>query len=778
MSFNKKIILAIILLFQIQNSFAEMVTFNSRETVNDEDSTSRGGSGSDDDDWGLAAGIEFNADGSKMFVSFGQVFDDGSALVDRVINTYNLSTRYDLSTISYAGDDERCEFEFDTGDQGQQLYDLELTKDGMKILVVSRRAEVADEDFDKAYVLNLTSPYDISSCTRASATNDLDSAVFQNGSLGGDRAESSTGKKKNLVEGVETNKDGTKLFLLYRDIISDNGVGGRLLEYNLSTPYDLSETSLSLVTTAGIKFSEDLSTGVHGPASIRFRPDGKRFFIVNHAHSGTQRVLQVTLTNAYDTSSYVIDGSFVIKNLPGYNNSQPRGIAFSENGLKMYITKDRSAGPNIDIDQVIEYDLACPFNVIAEKCPPITENKDRTGIAEAQIDIAKRTMEYATDSALNRLKWIRRNKERQNLTNHNIDFNFSNPVMSQLAKKISTSDTEEMQEEKNQDVFYWSEGSISLGKIGDSSISSSKKINTDALTFGFDKFIDEKSLSGLALRFGKNDTDVGSLGSNLDTETYNLSFYNTTSKDDETKFIDTILGFGKLNYDILTALDNKDLTAKREGYQLYATIRVKDEIKKDNLAFIPSIQLDLGRSFLNSYNESGKGAISVDSQDVRTNKLRAAISLVDDLSKDDYFFKRHGKFEYSADLDRSSNFKYTYVSDPNTRFSEKLSSGALHNLSGELGIDMVLRNNFSVFLIYEREQAIGYGHTDQAHIALGYLPDNKINYALKVDAKDDLRSKVLISKKFGDYKLSFDHSHDFLSEEDNYLSSINLSKDF
>ena len=89
-----------------------------------------------------------------------------------------------------------------------------------------------------------------------------------------------------------------------------------------------------------------------------------------------------------------------------------------------------------------------------------------------------------------------------------------------------------------------------------------------------------------------------------------------------------------------------------------------------------------------------------------------------------------------------------------------------------------LRNNFSIFLIYEREQAIGYGHTDQVHIALGYLPNNKMNYALKVDAKDDLRSKVLISKKIGDYKLSFDHSHDFLSEEDNYLSSINLRKDF
>ena len=64
-------------------------------------------------------------------------------------------------------------------------------------------------------------------------------------------------------------------------------------------------------------------------------------------------------------------------------------------------------------------------------------------------------------------------------------------LWAKLAKKISTFNTEEMQKEKNQDVFYWSEG-LSIGKIGDSSISSSKEISTDALTFGFDKFIDEK----------------------------------------------------------------------------------------------------------------------------------------------------------------------------------------------------------------------------------------------------------------------------------------------
>ena len=99
-------------------------------------------------------------------------------------------------------------------------------------------------------------------------------------------------------------------------------------------------------------------------------------------------------------------------------------------------------------------------------------------------------------------------------------------------------------------------------------------------------------------------------------------------------------------------------------------------------------------------------------------------------------------------------------------------------MNGEIGLDFVMPNSFSLFLIYERKQALEEGYTDKIHVALGYLPNKNTNYAFTVDAKDNLRSKVLVSRKIGDYKLSFDHSHDFLSEEDNYLSSINLSKDF
>ena len=776
MSFLKKILIIFFLLFYASSTFAAMVTFSQRTTVNTK-GVGGSGTGSDDGDYGLAAGIEFNKDGTKMFVSYAQV--DATETVPRHIVTFNLSTPYDISTKTFAGDSERCVFNLDTGDQGQQLYDLEITSDGMKILVVSRR-NVADRDFDKAYVLNLTSPYDISSCTRASATNNLDHNDFQNGSLAGNRTDNNSGRSNNLVEGIEINDDGTKLFLMYRDNNGSDGVGGRLLEYNLSTPYDLSESSLSLVTSAGIKLTENVLTGAHGPASLRFRPDGKRLFIVNHAHGGTSRILQISLTNAFDTSSFVIDGSFDIDNLSAYGNSQPRGIAFSSNGLKMYVTKDRSKNPNAGLDQVIEYDLVCPFNIIAGKCPSITENNDRHSIALAQIEIAKRTIDHSTDTALNRLKWIRRNKDKQNLTNLNINFKFTDQRLASLTEAVRTSANKKKKKDENkeEDVFYWSEGSIAIGRIGDTSASSTKKIDTDAITIGADKFTDGNGIKGWAFRIGRNNVDVGTAGSNLDTDTYNITFYSTSPIEDDTKFLDSIIGFGKLSSDLLTVLDGKRTTAERDGRQIYGTIRIKDEIKKDNLTLIPSGRFDIGHTYLKFYKESGPGAIDVEGQSITSKKIRASLTAFEDLSNNKYDIKRHGKIEYIADIDRSSDFKYTYVGDSSVNFNDTLHSGALHNISGEIGIDIVLPDRFSIFLIYERNQALGSGHTDKLHIALGYLPNKETNFAFSIDAIDNFKSNYVLSKNINDYNIDLKLTNDLMRPKEYDEVLFNLRRKF
>ena len=107
-------------------------------------------------------------------------------------------------------------------------------------------------------------------------------------------------------------------------------------------------------------------------------------------------------TNSFDTSSFVIDGTVNVNNLTPSNN-EPRGLDFELNGMTLIIANDFNQG---GADQLMEYDLVCPFNIITGKCPSITENSDRTGMTLAQIEIAK-TIDHSTDTALND-QWMKK----------------------------------------------------------------------------------------------------------------------------------------------------------------------------------------------------------------------------------------------------------------------------------------------------------------------------------------------------------------------------------
>ena len=617
MNFLKKIILVLLFLFSISNSFGAMVTHSQTATV----SVSAGG---------IVAGVEFNNDGTKMFTSYGQM--NGTAFY---IEEYNLSTPYDISTRVSAGDSERCELTGTVADNAFTIYDLEFSSDGMKFFILQRKATNFSSG-DRVYGFDLTSSYDVSTCALATSQLALDTTALTNGSQAGDFDHSTSANRHHRVQALEINNDGTKLFLTFMDN-ANSDVGARLFEYTLSTPYDVS--TLSIVTTAGIELPPT-TNGVTNPAGMRFSSDGKRIFIISH-NDANAGITQISLSKAYDTSSFSIDGGLNINTGISPSNDEPRGVTFSANGLKLYIGNDSNMN---SADQIMEYDLVCPFNIIAGKCPPITENNVRTGMAEAQIEIAKRTIDHSTDTALNRLKWIRRNKDKQNLTNFNIDINFTNQRLASLTEVVRTSTAKKKTKDKDkeQDVFYWSEGSVSLGRVGDTSIASTKEAHTNSLTFGFDKFTDDYSLEGFAFRYGNDDVDVGTAGSNLDADTYNITYYSTSPMKDDTKYVDKIFGIGKIRTDILTVLDGKNLTADRTGNQIYGTVKIKDEYKKDNLILIPSGQFDFGHTILNGYQEAGTGAIDVKKQHVRTKKLRAAMAIVEDLSNDKYTFKRHG----------------------------------------------------------------------------------------------------------------------------------------
>ena len=469
-------------------------------------------------------------------------------------------------------------------------------------------------------------------------------------------------------------------------------------------------------------------------------------------------------------SSSTKDGEFDLSSLDS-DLDDLIGIKFSSNGLKIFAVHRAD-------EAVYEFSLGCAFTLIAGSCPSITEDKDRTGMALAQIEIAKRTIDHSTDTALNRLKWIRRNKDKQNLTNLNINFKFTDQRLASLTEAVKTSAAKKKKKDKEEDVFYWSEGSIAIGRIGDTSTSSTKKIDTDAITIGADKFTDGNGIKGWAFRIGRNNVDVGTAGSNLDTDTYNITYYSTSPIKNDTKFLDSVIGFGKLSSDLLTVLEGEKLTAERDGHQIYGTIRIKDEIKKDNLTLIPSGRFDIGHTYLGFYEESGSGGIDVEGQRIISKKIRASLAAVEDLSNDKYNIKRHGKIEYIADIDRSFDFKYNYVSDDSVNLSDTLHSEALHNINGEIGIDIVLPDRFSIFLIYERNQALGSGHTDKLHIALGYLPNKETNFAFSIDGADNLKSNYVLSKNINDYNIDLKLTNDLMRPKEYDEVLFNLRRKF
>ena len=719
MSLIKKILFVFFILLPISNIFVQNAYANfiaSGDTLSTSNYEIRTFDVSSEE--GLPRDVAFSNDGKKMFV-VGEAGQD--------VNEYTLSTAFNVSTAVFIDS-------FSVATEDINPMSLKFNNDGSKMFIGGRQN-------DKVYEYSLSINFDVSSATHTGNSIDVSAKILQN------------------LFGLAFNNDGTMMYVT--DGRAKGGSSESVHQYSLNISFDFSGGA-NFIRSADLEALHDTGASEREPYGMAFNQDGTRMFLIGTLGND---VNQYTLSEGFNISTASFDG--------GVNrSSNPNGIAFSPSGLKMFIV-------GTDHDQVKEHHLPCPFNLFAGKCPPITENKDRTGIAMAQIEIAKRTIDQSTDTALNRLRWIRRNKDKQNLTNLNIDFNFNNQRLASLTEVARTSAAKKKKKDKdeNRDIFYWSEGSIAIGRVGDTSISSTKEINTNRITVGADRFIDNKALRGLAFSVGRNNVDVGNMGSKVDADSYNLTYYRTSPMKDNEKFVDTIIGVGRFHSDILTVLDGNALTANRRGDQIFGTIKIKDEIKGDKFTLIPSGRFDIGHTLLDDYTEVGVGGISVEKQHVRTKNLRAALAVVEDISNDKYTIKRHGKIEYRADIDRSSDFKYKYKGGSET-FSDTLYVGALHNISGELGIDIVFPENYSIFIIYERDQAIDYGHTDNLYIAVGYLPSKDTEYAFTLNGSENLMSKLEVKKDIKGFDLIFNLNDDLTNIGDAREAYIELNKVF
>ena len=245
--------------------------------------------------------------------------------------------------------------------------------------------------------------------------------------------------------------------------------------------------------------------------------------------------------------------------------------------------------------EFLKEDLENPFN-----------EKDVIALIDAQREISKRFIEQSSYAVLNRMEWLRRNRDVNNLSEQGIKFIFGDETFSEIA----TTFTFDKYINRTKDLFhndwaFWSEGTVTLGEQDNTSLASLQKIQTTGITIGVDKKVSDKKMYGFALRLGHDNVDIGTSDTNLKTDMFSLSSYATFPFNNET-FIDTHIGIGSLKIDSRRKHEAGFLNGNRNGKQIFGSIVYGGEFSKEELHVSPYGRVDLGYTILDEYLDSGK----------------------------------------------------------------------------------------------------------------------------------------------------------------------------
>ena len=403
---------------------------------------------------------------------------------------------------------------------------------------------------------------------------------------------------------------------------------------------------------------------------------------------------------------------------------------------------------------------------------PITD-KDVIGLINAQSQLAKNIISSSISSISNRLSYLRHSKDENKVAKNNIKLDFGNPILASLNNKLLVKNDKSI---TPKDWSLWSEGSISKSKIGDSTNSSSIEIDGQTLAIGFDKILNNNDLLGLAIQYGKSDTDIDSNGTNVDSKNYNISVYRTLPLKDD-NFVAGIIGVGTVENDLIRISGSNILTGSRNGTQIFGSINYGKTLDKGDFNLTPIAHVDLGYTELDAYSESGTGALTYAKQTIESGLASVGLQFSDIVKFNNNKLKPFGSIEYGIDFSNSSDAKMNYVSDTSTIYNYTQGANSNHLITSVVGFEYITINNLNIIASYKRIQGNESEQTDILNVSVNFKSQRETEYAMSIDGSEDLKAGFDISKNINGFDLKFNANHS-LSENSDQAANISLSRSF
>ena len=402
------------------------------------------------------------------------------------------------------------------------------------------------------------------------------------------------------------------------------------------------------------------------------------------------------------------------------------------------------------------------------------DDKDVVGLIEAQTEAPKKIVTGVTTPIFNRLNWIRRYSLGDELLAQKINFNFSDPKLNDFSKLISQSVATNKPEKKILDSWlFWSEGSVSIGTVDATSKSSKKDIDTNAVTLGMDKKINNQSVHGYTITYIQEDAKVGNKGTSSNIDSYSFSLYRAFNQGSNNYF-EGVLGLSKLDIKNIRKSGSNTLTGSRNGKQIFGSLQAIKTFKNKQTEVSPNLRLDLGYTILDEYSEKGTNPLKYDEQTVETVGLYGGFNLSNEIFKEDYTIRPSFALELGYDLSPNSDVSLNYVSDPNTKYTKSIDQEDDKSIKGKIGFDVVNDTGPSMMFFYERVETED-SHSDNYYFTAGYVTHRKDEFALGLV---DQTASASYKKTINGIDISLNSEYDVFEEYPNYEINLNAASKF
>ncbi len=594
----------------------------------------------------------------------------------------------------------------------------------------------------------------------------------------------------NTQDSASFSRDGKKMFLLSSQNNTPN-----LRTYSLTGSFDISsptQTSIINLTTIGIE--NDAGDTERG-RDIEFNDTGSAMYIMISADAGgddrtNASIYQFSLEKNYDVSTATLVGRYKIDNFGKTSGGfgMPRGFSFSRDGMKLYIVQIQS---NPGSDHINQFNLECPFGIA--QCV-----SDTSSSIVSQVELAKQNISLNVDTIFKRFEWIKRNRDDEDLTSHNFNINYPNPLLKSLASKFEpslknnlatfVSNTEKKEKKKKSKWSSWSIAEISVGNYDETILDKPKDIYTKGLTFGSDRKFGDSKFFGLALRYGNSESDIRSSLQEVDLESLTLNIYGVVPTSN-TQYINAVLGLSALRF------DNKylgGLSGERNGKQVFGTINYRTKTAYSKLNITPTGKFTYGVTQLSEFTDFISNTIDGPTTDVRYKEDtfesgEFAGGLLFEMEKyvsDQGTLQPMGGIEIIYDLTDDITYKYQNVGA--TAVNKEILSGkySRQNLKTNIGFEAIHTNGFTVSTDYQRTIRLNDKSDaplftkEKFIIKFSKSKEDDTQFAFDFDPLMNNYANLSYVKDIGNFNLKFNSNYSSINRISDYGANIELSGTF